>query len=45
MIGTLIIVAIISIPLISLPGDYVFGFNVKFTLCWNEIILVCSFFY
>ena len=47
LVGTLIIVAIISIPLISLPGDYVFGFNVKFfkhALEWDYFIGVISFY-
>ena len=47
LVGTLIIVAIISIPLISLPGDYVLGFNVKFfkhALEWDYFIGVISFY-
>ena len=30
LVSTLIIVAVISIPIISLPGDEFFGFNLKF---------------
>ena len=47
LVSTLIIVALISIPIISLPGDEVFGFNLKFlkhALEWDYFIGVISFY-
>ena len=47
LVSILIIVAAISIPIISLPGDYFFGFNVKFfkhALEWNYFIGVITFY-
>ena len=47
LVSTLIIVAIISIPIISLPGDNFFGFNLKFlkhALEWDYFIGVISFY-
>ena len=47
LVSILIIVAAISIPIISLPGDYFFGFNVKFfkhALEWNYCIGVITFY-
>ena len=47
LVSILIIVAVISIPIISLPGDYFFGFNVKFfkhALEWDYFIGVITFY-
>ena len=47
LVSTLIIVAIISIPIISLPGDYIFGFNLKFLkhiLEWDYFLGVILFY-
>ncbi len=47
LVSTLIIVAVISIPIISLPGDLVFGINVKFfkhALEWDYFLGVISFY-
>ncbi len=47
LVSTLIIVAIISIPIISLPGDYFLGFNLKFfkhALEWDYFLGVISFY-
>ena len=47
LVSTLIFVAIISIPIISLPGDNFFGFNLKFlkhALEWDYFIGVISFY-
>ena len=47
LVSTLIVVAIISIPIISLPGDNFFGFNLKFlkhALEWDYFIGVISFY-
>tara|TARA_B100001093_G_C26793191_1_gene999926 strand:+ start:24 stop:737 length:714 start_codon:yes stop_codon:yes gene_type:complete len=47
LVLTLIIVALVSIPIISLPGDYVLGINLKFFkhgLEWNYFIGVISFY-
>ena len=47
LVSTLIIVALISIPIISLPGDEIFGFNLKFlkhALEWDYFIGVISFY-
>jgi len=47
LVSTLIAVAVISIPIISLPGDNFFGFNVKFfkhALEWDYFIGVISFY-
>jgi hypothetical protein len=46
LVITLIVVAIISVPIISLPGNEVFGFNLKFfkhALEWDYFIGVISF--
>ena len=47
LVSTLIIVAIISIPIISLPGDDFLGFNLKFfkhALEWDYFLGVISFY-
>ena len=47
LVSTLIIVALISIPIISLPGDEIFGFNLKFlkhALEWDYFVGVISFY-
>ncbi len=47
LVSLLIIVAAISIPIISLPGDEFFGFNLKFlkhALEWDYFIGVISFY-
>ncbi|WP_075501506.1 hypothetical protein [Candidatus Pelagibacter communis] len=47
LVSILIIVATISIPIISLPGDNVMGFNVKYfkhALEWNYFIGVITFY-
>ncbi len=47
LVSILIVVAVISIPLISLPGNDVFGFNVKFfkhALEWDYFIGVITFY-
>ena len=47
LVSLLIIVAAISIPIISLPGDDFFGFNLKFlkhALEWDYFIGVISFY-
>ena len=47
LVLSLIIVAIVSIPIISLPGDYVLGINLKFfkhALEWNYFIGVITFY-
>ena len=47
LVSILIIVAVISIPIISLPGDDVLGFNVKFFkhgLEWNYFLGVITFY-
>ena len=47
LVSTLIVVAVISIPIISLPGDDIFGFNLKFlkhALEWDYFIGVISFY-
>ena len=47
LVSTLIIVALISIPIISLPGDLVFGVNLKFfkhALEWDYFLGVISFY-
>ena len=47
LVSILIVVAAISIPIISLPGDEVFGFNLKFlkhALEWDYFIGVISFY-
>ena len=47
LVSTLIIVALISIPIISLPGDDFFGINLKFlkhALEWDYFIGVISFY-
>jgi hypothetical protein len=47
LVSTLIVVAAISIPIISLPGNDVFGFNLKFfkhALEWDYFIGVISFY-
>ncbi len=47
LVSILIVVAMISIPIISLPGDYLLGFNLKFFkhgLEWNYFVGVISFY-
>ena len=47
LVSTLIVVAVISIPIISLPGNDFFGFNLKFfkhALEWDYFIGVISFY-
>ena len=47
LVSILIIVAIISIPIISLPGNDFFGFNLKFfkhALEWDYFIGVITFY-
>ena len=47
LVSTLIIVAVVSIPIISLPGDEFLGFNLKFFkhgLEWNYFIGVITFY-
>ena len=47
LVTTLIVVAIVSIPIISLPGDIFFGINLKFlkhALEWNYFIGVITFY-
>ncbi len=48
LVGGLIIIAIISIPIISLPGDFFLGLNLKFfkhALEWNYFLGVISFYF
>jgi len=48
LVSTLIIIALMSIPIISLPGDNFFGFNLKFfkhALEWDYFIGVISFYF
>ena len=47
LVSTLIIVAVISIPIISLPGNEFMGFNLKFfkhALEWDYFLGVISFY-
>ena len=47
LVSVLIIVAVISIPIISLPGDDFFGINLKYlkhALEWDYFIGVISFY-
>ena len=47
LVSTLIVVALISIPIISLPGDLVLGINLKFfkhALEWDYFLGVISFY-
>ena len=47
LLSLLIIVAAISIPIISLPGDNFFGFNLKFlkhALEWDYFLGVITFY-
>jgi hypothetical protein len=47
LVSILIIVATISIPIISLPGDDFFGFNLKFlkhALEWDYFLGVITFY-
>ncbi len=47
LVSMLIIVAMISIPIISLPGDYFLGFNLKFfkhALEWDYFLGVITFY-
>ena len=47
LVSILIIVAVISVPIISLPGNDVLGFNVKYfkhSLEWNYFVGVISFY-
>ena len=48
LVSLLIIVAVMSIPIISLPGDNFFGFNLKFlkhALEWDYFIGVITFYF
>ena len=48
LVSILIVVAIISIPIISLPGNDFMGFNLKFfkhALEWDYFIGVISFYF
>ena len=47
LVSVLIIVAVISIPIISLPGDNFIGFNLKYFkhgLEWNYFLGVITFY-
>ena len=47
LVSTLIVAAVISIPIISLPGDDIFGFNLKFlkhALEWDYFLGVILFY-
>ena len=47
LVSLLIIVAVISVPIISLPGDNFFGFNLKFlkhALEWDYFLGVIAFY-
>ena len=47
LVSMLILVALVSIPIISLPGDYFMGFNLKFfkhALEWDYFVAVISFY-
>ena len=47
LVTTLVIVAAISVPIISLPGNDILGFNLKFFkhgLEWNYFIGVITFY-
>ena len=47
LVSILIIVAVISIPIISLPGDNFYGMNLKFlkhALEWDYFLGVISFY-
>ena len=47
LVSILIVVALISIPIVSLPGDYFLGFNLKFFkhgLEWNYFLGVITFY-
>ena len=47
LVSILIVVALISIPIVSLPGDYFIGFNLKFFkhgLEWNYFLGVITFY-
>ena len=47
LVSTLVIVALISIPIISLPGDDFYGINLKYlkhALEWDYFIGVISFY-
>jgi hypothetical protein len=48
LVSTLVIVAVISIPIISLPGDVFYGINLKFfkhALEWDFFVGVISFYF
>ena len=48
LVSILIVVAVVSIPIISLPGNNFFGFNLKFFkhgLEWNYFIGVITFYF
>ena len=47
LVSILIIVAILSVPIISLPGNEILGFNLKFFkhgLEWNYFVGVITFY-
>ncbi len=47
LVSFLIVVALIAIPIISMPGDYFLGFNLKFFkhgLEWNYFLGIISFY-
>ena len=47
LVSSLIIVAVLSVPIISLPGDNFLGLNLKFfkhALEWDYFIAVISFY-
>ena len=47
LVGILIVVAVISVPIISLPGNDFLGFNLKFFkhgLEWNYFVGVIAFY-
>ena len=48
LVSALLIIAAISIPIISLPGDYFFGLNLKFlkhALEWDYFLGIISFYF
>tara|TARA_B100001029_G_C14826113_1_gene320391 strand:- start:362 stop:655 length:294 start_codon:yes stop_codon:yes gene_type:complete len=48
LVSMLIIVAVISIPIVSLPGDNFLGFNLKFfkhALEWDYFLGVITFYF
>ena len=47
LVSLLVIVALISIPIISMPGDFFFGFNLKFfkhALEWDYFLGIITFY-